>query len=248
MRRGRPREGKWRERNTREPRRGVRRPPNPSGKRSPGSTRVVRPEKRSWGGWCRITTFGGSKAAASHTAYSRARLGLGRPNENDRLASRSFLLSGADRRADLGQVPIADSAAMPIGRPISTACCTTPGAGHMSHMSRPEAHRLDELSAGYSLAGCSPAAPASAFPAVSEFGNRVARKSTIFQPTVSVPLCRCLSLGARGKSVLWRKKGTASRFSLVEPLCFQHRWTVKIRGCPLFSPALDNVDRGFSTP
>ncbi len=40
----------------------------------------------------------------------------------------------------------------------------------MSHMSRPEAHRLDELSAGYSLAGCSPAVPASAFPAVSEFG------------------------------------------------------------------------------
>ena len=39
----------------------------------------------------------------------------------------------------------------------------------MSHMSRPEAHRLDELSTGYSLAGCSPAAPASAFPAVSEF-------------------------------------------------------------------------------
>ena len=36
----------------------------------------------------------------------------------------------------------------------------------MSHMSRPEAHRLDELSAGYSSAGCSPAAPASAFPAV----------------------------------------------------------------------------------
>ena len=37
------------------------------------------------------------------------------------------------------------------------------GAGHMS---RPEAHRLDELSAGYSLAGCSLAVPASAFPAV----------------------------------------------------------------------------------
>ena len=65
----------------------------------------------------------------------------------------------------------------------------------MSHMSRPEAHRLDELSAGYSLAGCSPAAPAAALPADSEYGNRVARKSTIFQRTASVPLCRCLSLG-----------------------------------------------------
>ena len=70
-----------------------------------------------------------------------------------------------------------------------------PGAGHMSHMSRPEAHRLDELSAGYSSAGCSPAAPASTFPAVSEFCNSVARKSTIFQRTVTVSLCCCLSLG-----------------------------------------------------
>jgi len=65
----------------------------------------------------------------------------------------------------------------------------------MSHMSRPEAHRLDELSAGYCLAGCSPAAPASAFQAVSEYCNSVARKSTIFQRTVTVSLCRCLSLG-----------------------------------------------------
>ena len=62
-------------------------------------------------------------------------------------------------------------------------------------MSRPEAHRLDELSTGYSLAGCSPAAPASAFPAVSEYCNSVARKSTIFQRTVTVSLCCCLSLG-----------------------------------------------------
>ncbi len=68
----------------------------------------------------------------------------------------------------------------------------TPGAGHMSH---PGAHRLDELSAGYSSAGCSPAVPASAFPAASEFGNRAARKSTIFQRTATVPLCCCLSLG-----------------------------------------------------
>ncbi len=62
-------------------------------------------------------------------------------------------------------------------------------------MSRPEAHRLDELSAGYSLAGCSPAAPASAFPAVSEYCNSVARKSTIFQRTVTVSLCCCITLG-----------------------------------------------------
>ncbi len=62
-------------------------------------------------------------------------------------------------------------------------------------MSRPEAHRLDELSAGYSLEGCSPAAPASAFPAVSEYCNSVARKSTIFQRTVTVSLCCCITLG-----------------------------------------------------
>ena len=69
-------------------------------------------------------------------------------------------------------------------------------------MSRPEAHRLDELSAGYSLAGCSPAAPASAFPAVSEYCNSVARKSTIFQRTVTVSLCCCLSLGVHAKGCM----------------------------------------------
>ncbi len=74
-------------------------------------------------------------------------------------------------------------------------------------MSRPEAHRLDELSAGYSLAGCSPAAPASAFPAVAEFCNSVARKSTIFQRTVTVSLCRCLSLGVHTKELFQQRDG-----------------------------------------
>ena len=91
-----------------------------------------------------------------------------------------------------------------------------PGAGHLS---RPEPHRLDELSAGYSLAGCSPAAPASAFPADSEYGNRVARKSTIFQRTATVPLCCCLSLGVHAIDL--------------------------VVVAELFVPVLDHLDRGL---
>ena len=90
----------------------------------------------------------------------------------------------------------------------------------MSHMSRPEAHRLDELSAGYSLAGGSPAVPASAFPAASEFGNRAARKSTIFQRTATVSLCRCLSLGVHA--------------------------IVLLAVVALFAAVLDQADDGFS--
>ena len=37
-------------------------------------------------------------------------------------------------------------------------------------------------------------------------------------------------LAARGKSVFGRKRGTAIRFSFVEPPCFQRRWTAKIVG------------------
>ena len=42
----------------------------------------------------------------------------------------------------------------------------------------PGAHRLDEFAAGYSLAGCSPAEPASASPAASMSNNKVAALKT----------------------------------------------------------------------
>jgi hypothetical protein len=55
----------------------------------------------------------------------------------------------------------------------------------------PGAHRLDELAAGYSLAGCSPAEPASASPADPMLNNTVAVKETTtstrvgnFQPAI----------------------------------------------------------------
>ena len=71
-----------------------------------------------------------------------------------------------------------------------------PERGHMSHMSRPEAHRLDELSAGYSLAELLSSSACLRFPGCSEFGNRAARKSLqSLQRTAPVPLCCCLSLG-----------------------------------------------------
>ncbi len=54
------------------------------------------------------------------------------------------------------------------------------------------------------------------------FMTRARRPSTI------------LRLAARGRSVRGRKWGTAIRFSLVEPHCFQHKCDARIGGCPLF--------------
>ncbi len=65
----------------------------------------------------------------------------------------------------------------------------------MSHMSRPEAHRLDELSARVFLGGLLSSSACLRFPGCFRVCNSVARKSTIFQRTVTVSLCYCLSLG-----------------------------------------------------
>jgi len=47
------------------------------------------------------------------------------------------------------------------------------------------AHRLDEFPAGYSLAGCAPALPASASPTVSEYALKSFCRSIIFHRTVN---------------------------------------------------------------
>ncbi len=57
------------------------------------------------------------------------------------------------------------------------------------------AHRLDEFPAGYSLAGWSPPAPASASPAASEYAVMSSCRSTDFQRTVSCVLTICVSPG-----------------------------------------------------
>jgi hypothetical protein len=59
------------------------------------------------------------------------------------------------------------------------------------------AHRLDEFPAGYSLAGCAPALPASASPTVSEYALELSCRSIIFHRTANSVLTVCLTRGGR---------------------------------------------------
>ena len=61
-------------------------------------------------------------------------------------------------------------------------------------------HRLDEFPAGYSLAGCSPAWPASASPAGHQYALQSFCRSRIFQRTANSVLTVCVSRG--GKRIL----------------------------------------------
>jgi len=64
------------------------------------------------------------------------------------------------------------------------------------------AHRLDEFPAGYSLAGCAPAAPASASPTVPEYALKSSCRPMFFHRTVNSVLTLCLTPGDRPKMVL----------------------------------------------
>jgi hypothetical protein len=57
-------------------------------------------------------------------------------------------------------------------------------------------HRLDESPAGYSLAGCAPAEPASASPAVHDSAIKEFCRSTDFQRTANSGLTGCLTFGS----------------------------------------------------
>jgi hypothetical protein len=59
------------------------------------------------------------------------------------------------------------------------------------------AHRLDEFPAGYSLAGCSPAEPASASPAGLQYAVKSFCRSRLFQRTVNSVLTVCVSRGGK---------------------------------------------------
>jgi hypothetical protein len=61
------------------------------------------------------------------------------------------------------------------------------------------AHRLDEFPAGYSLAGCSPAEPASASPAGLQYAVKSSCRSRIFQRTANSVLTVCVSRGGKRK-------------------------------------------------
>ena len=57
------------------------------------------------------------------------------------------------------------------------------------------AHRNDEFPAGYSLAGCTPAEPASASPAGIHFSRECLRSTIEFQRTANSVLTVCLTPG-----------------------------------------------------
>ena len=70
-----------------------------------------------------------------------------------------------------------------------------------SNCARPSRHRYDEFPAGYSLAGCAPAEPASASPARAH-GAAPARCSAIEeQRTAKSLLTKCLTQGDNPKSL-----------------------------------------------
>jgi hypothetical protein len=62
------------------------------------------------------------------------------------------------------------------------------------------AHRNDEFPAGYSLAGCTPAEPASASPAGAHLARKGFRGTMQFQRTVRSALTVCLTPGDNPKS------------------------------------------------
>jgi hypothetical protein len=66
-------------------------------------------------------------------------------------------------------------------------------------------HRLDEFPAGYSLAVCSPALPASASPAGNQYALQSFCRSRIFQRTANSVLTVCVSPGGKRKMLRTRK-------------------------------------------
>ncbi len=64
------------------------------------------------------------------------------------------------------------------------------------------AHRLDEFPAGYSLAGCSPAEPASASPAGNQYSVQSSCRSRFIQRTANSVLTVCVSSGGKRNSTL----------------------------------------------
>jgi hypothetical protein len=84
-----------------------------------------------------------------------------------------------------------------------------PSDGGASPAANAPAHRLDEFPAGYSLAGCSPAVPAAASPAVYEYAVMTSCRSRSFHRTVNCVLTVCVSQG--GKRTLISALAAASK-------------------------------------
>src|SRR5712692_2612702 len=82
----------------------------------------------------------------------------------------------------------------PIGSWVDT------GGGPLSGFA-PGSHRLDESAAGYSLASCAPAEPASASPGDYEYALQSSCRSRSFHPTANSVLTVCVSLGGKRSSI-----------------------------------------------
>ena len=97
------------------------------------------------------------------------------------------------------------------------------------------AHRLDEFPAGYSLAGCSPAEPASASPAGHQYAVQSSCRSRIFQRTANSVLTVCVSRGGKRNPVRWRdayrlfSAGERYRDKRLSPGCWS--WLLITREC-----------------
>src|SRR6202165_561239 len=78
----------------------------------------------------------------------------------------------------------------PIGSLVDT------GGGPRSGCA-PGSHRRDESAAGYSLAGCAPAVPASASPGDYEYAVQWSCRSRYFHPTANSVLTVCVSPGGK---------------------------------------------------
>src|SRR2546422_6712043 len=93
-----------------------------------------------------------------------------------------------------------------IYRSDKKAVRSLPGRPRHCTSRPPQPHRLDEFPAGYSLAGCSPAEPASASPAGWHLAGRRLRSTIKFQRTANSVLTVCLSPGDNPRVVLPRKR------------------------------------------
>src|SRR5688500_13833205 len=72
-----------------------------------------------------------------------------------------------------------------------------PSDGGADAIDHAPTHRADEFPAGYSLAGWSPPAPASASPAGSEYALQSSCRSTNFQRTATCVLTVCVTSGGK---------------------------------------------------
>jgi len=90
-----------------------------------------------------------------------------------------------------------------------------PSDGGAGFAANAPAHRLDEFPAGYSLAGCSPALPASASPTGHQYAVMSSCRSRTFHRTANCVLTVCVRLGGKRRITL-RIEDTGDGFDLNE--------------------------------